>query len=79
VTEAQLRPQAESDLVDRTRYYRPEGGDDVGRRFFDAASQRFAVSSECPALDHRESANSAIRPGYMFGGSKASFGAGSTS
>jgi len=37
VTEAQLWPQAESDLVDRTRYYRTEGGEDVGRRFFDAA------------------------------------------
>jgi len=37
VIEAQLRPQAESDLVDRTRYYRTEGGEDVGRRFFEAA------------------------------------------
>jgi len=38
VTGAQLRPQAESDLVDRTRYHRTEGGEDVGRRFFDAAN-----------------------------------------
>ena len=37
MTEARLRPQAESDLVDRTRYYRTESGEDVGRRFFDAA------------------------------------------
>ena len=35
--EAQLRPQAVSDLVDRTRCYRTEGGEDVGRRFFEAA------------------------------------------
>ena len=32
-----LRPLAEADLVDRTRYYRREGGDDLGQRFFDAA------------------------------------------
>jgi toxin ParE1/3/4 len=37
VTEARLRPQAETDLVDRTRYHRSEGGDGVGRRFFEAA------------------------------------------
>jgi toxin ParE1/3/4 len=37
VTSARLRPQAEVDLVERTRYYRSEGGDDLGRRFFDAA------------------------------------------
>ena len=37
MTEARLRPLAEADLVDRTRYYRSEGGDAVGRRFFDAA------------------------------------------
>jgi toxin ParE1/3/4 len=28
---------AENDLVERTRYYRREGGDEVGRRFFEAA------------------------------------------
>ena len=32
-----LRPQAEVDLVERTRYYRDEGGSDLGKRFFDAA------------------------------------------
>jgi len=37
VTEARLRPQAETDLVDRTHYCRSEGGDGVGRRFFEAA------------------------------------------
>jgi toxin ParE1/3/4 len=37
VTSIQLRPQAEVDLVDRTRYYRREGGDELGRRFFGAA------------------------------------------
>jgi toxin ParE1/3/4 len=37
VTATHLRPQAELDLVERTRYYRREGGDELGRRFFDAA------------------------------------------
>ena len=32
-----LRPQAEIDLVERARYYRGEGGFDLGERFFDAA------------------------------------------
>ncbi len=34
---ARLRPLAEDDLVERTRYYRAEGGRDLGVRFFDAA------------------------------------------
>ena len=42
-------------------------------------SQRLAISSECPALDHLESANSAMHPAYVFGGPKASLAAGSTS
>ena len=37
MTEARLRPQAETDLVERTRYHRSEGGDVLGRRFFEAA------------------------------------------
>jgi len=37
LTPTHLRPQAEVDLVERTRYYRREGGDELGRRFFDAA------------------------------------------
>ena len=37
MTANRLRPRAELDLVERTRYYRREGGDELGRRFFDAA------------------------------------------
>lgn len=37
MTSTHLRPLAESDLVERTRYYRREGGYGLGRRFFDAA------------------------------------------
>ncbi|BAN01926.1 type II toxin-antitoxin system RelE/ParE family toxin [Ilumatobacter coccineus] len=32
-----LRPRAEDDLVERTRYYRAEGGSDLGERFFNTA------------------------------------------
>ena len=32
-----LRPQAEADLVERSRYYQAEGGADLGERFFEAA------------------------------------------
>ena len=38
MTIALLRPLAEADLVERTHYYRREGGDSLGERFFDAAA-----------------------------------------
>lgn len=34
---ARLRPLAEDDLVERTRYYSAEGGTDLGVRIFEAA------------------------------------------
>ena len=37
MTPARLRPRAENDLVERTRYYRRAEGDVLGERFFDAA------------------------------------------
>jgi toxin ParE1/3/4 len=37
VTRTQLRPLAAADLVERTAYYRGEGGDELGERFFNAA------------------------------------------
>ena len=37
MTTTRLRPLAEADLVERTRYYRLEGGDQLGERFFGAA------------------------------------------
>jgi len=37
VTTTRLRPLAEADLIERTRYYRREGGDQLGERFFGAA------------------------------------------
>ncbi len=37
MTLTQLRPLAQADLVERTRYYRHEAGEEVGARFFEAA------------------------------------------
>lgn len=37
MTQVRLRPLAESDLVEQTRYYASEGGKELGERFFDAA------------------------------------------
>ncbi len=37
MTVARLRPLAEDDLVERTRYYRHEGGPALGERFFHTA------------------------------------------
>jgi toxin ParE1/3/4 len=38
VTRTSLRPQAETDLIERTRQYRRAGGGELGERFFDAAA-----------------------------------------
>ena len=43
-----LRPLAEADLVERTRYYRREGGDGLGERFFDAAVAALHGTSRMP-------------------------------
>jgi plasmid stabilization system protein ParE len=37
VTPAWLRPLAEADLVERSRYCAAEAGEDVAKRFFDSA------------------------------------------
>ena len=37
MTQVRLRPLAENDLVEQTRYYASEGGKALGERFFDAA------------------------------------------
>ena len=37
MSEVRLRPLAEADLVERSEYYRRQGGDALGQRFFDAA------------------------------------------
>ena len=47
---ARLRPLAETDLVERTRYYRVHGGDDPAVRFFDAAISALQVVERRPGV-----------------------------
>jgi toxin ParE1/3/4 len=48
VTATRLRPLAESDLIERTRYYRREAGADVASRFFDAAIAALSAIGRMP-------------------------------
>lgn len=49
MTSTRLRPLAEVDLVERARYYRHEGGDQLGERFFDAAIAALDAIGRMPA------------------------------
>ena len=48
MTATLLRPQAEADLIERTQYYRREGGDRLGQRFFDAAIAALGAMGRMP-------------------------------
>lgn len=48
MTTALLRPLAEADLIARTRFYRAEGGDGLGERFFDAAVAALGALTRMP-------------------------------
>jgi toxin ParE1/3/4 len=48
VTPAWLRPRAEADLVERSRYYAAEAGHDVAERFFDAAISALRAVERMP-------------------------------
>ncbi len=50
MTTARLRPLAETDLVERTRYYRSEAGHDIGERFFDTAIDALHTIEKMPGL-----------------------------
>lgn len=45
---ASLRPLAEDDLVERTRYYSAEGGTDLALQFFDAAVASLRAIEKMP-------------------------------
>lgn len=45
---ARLRPLAEADLVERTRYYGVNAGDDVAARLFDAAIDALQAVERVP-------------------------------
>lgn len=48
MTVARLRPLAEVDLVERTRYYSAEAGTALGMRFFDAAVASLRAIEKMP-------------------------------
>lgn len=48
MTPTLLRPLAEADLVERTRYHRRNGGDRLGERFFDAAIAGLSAIGRMP-------------------------------
>lgn len=48
MTTALLRPLAEADLIARTRFYRNEGGQALGERFFDAALAALGAMTRMP-------------------------------
>ena len=48
MSEVRLRPLAEADVVERTRYHRSEGGDELGGRFFDAAIEGLQAIQRMP-------------------------------
>jgi len=50
VTPAWLRPRAEADLVDRSRYYVTEAGDEIGERFFDVALAALRSVERMPGI-----------------------------
>jgi toxin ParE1/3/4 len=46
--EQSLRPAAESDLADRIRWYRHQGGDELAERFFRAAGEALRTIQVLP-------------------------------
>ena len=48
MSEVRLRPRAEADLVERSRYYRSAGGAKLGRRFFDTAIESLRAIERAP-------------------------------
>jgi toxin ParE1/3/4 len=50
VNEVRLRPLSEADLVERSRYYRSEGGDELGGRFFDTAIESLRAIERSPGV-----------------------------
>ena len=62
MTPAWLRPHAEADLVERSRYYTAEAGDEVAEQFFDAAIAALRAIERMPGRARHASASSATSP-----------------
>ena len=50
MTAAWLRPRAKADLIDQTRQYRSVGGDELAKRFFDAALASLRSVERMPGI-----------------------------
>ncbi len=50
MTPARLRPLAQSDLIERTHYYRSNAGDETGERFFEAAISTLQTIEGMPGV-----------------------------
>lgn len=50
MNEVRLRPLAEVDLVERTRYYRCDSGAELGGRFFDTAIESLRAIEPMPGV-----------------------------
>ena len=66
MTTTRLRPLAEADLVDRTRYYRSEGGDELGTRFFAAAIASLEAIGRMPGTGSPQVGELCGVPGLRF-------------
>ena len=66
MTVTRLRPLAEADLVERTRYYRREGGDQLGERFFAAAIAALDAIRRMPGAGSSRMGDLCGVPGLRF-------------
>ena len=66
MTATRLRPLAEADLVERTRYYRREGGDQLGERFFAAAIAALDAIGRMPGAGSSRIGDLCGVPGLRF-------------
>lgn len=63
MTATRLRPTAQSDLVERTRWYADTGGRDLGARFFDAAIATLDAIGRMPGVGSSQFAEQCGVPG----------------
>lgn len=66
MTATRLRPLAEADLVERTRHYRSEGGDQLGERFFGAAIKALDAIGRMPGAGSPRMGELCGVPGLRF-------------
>lgn len=66
MSSTRLRPLAEIDLVERTRHYRSEGGDQLGERFFVAATAALDAIGRMPGAGSPSIGELCDVPGLRF-------------